>query len=53
MDLISYFVIIKKCLPMWRHINMKDITDRDYTHANRFCKKFQIKNLDEYHDLYI
>ena len=32
---------------------MKDIADRDYTHANRFCKKFQIKNLDEYHDLYI
>ena len=32
---------------------MKDVTDRDYTHANRFCENFQIKDLDEYHDLYI
>ena len=32
---------------------MKDITDADYTHAKRVCQDFQIKNLREYHDLYV
>ena len=32
---------------------MEDITDADYTHAKRACKDFKIKNLGEYHDLYV
>ena len=32
---------------------MEDITDADYTHAKRVCKDFEIKNLGEYHDLYV
>ena len=32
---------------------MEDITDADYVHAKRFCKNFEIKNLGEYHDLYV
>ena len=32
---------------------MEDITDSDYNNANRNCKNFKIKNLDEYHDLYL
>ena len=32
---------------------MEDITDADYVHAKRVCKNFGIKNLGEYHDLYI
>ena len=32
---------------------MKDITDADYAHAKRVCKDFEIKNLGEYHDLYL
>ena len=32
---------------------MKDITDADYGHAKRVCKYFLIKNLGEYHDLYV
>ena len=32
---------------------MKDITDADYAHTNRICKKFEIRNLGEYHDLYV
>ena len=32
---------------------MKYVTDADYTHTKRVCKDFEIKNLDEYHDLYI
>ena len=29
-----------------------DITDTDYNHAKRVSKDFEIKYLDEYHDLY-
>ena len=32
---------------------MEDITDADYVHAKRVCKNFEIKNLGEYHDLYV
>ena len=32
---------------------MEDITEADYAHAKRFCKDFEIKNLGEYHDLYV
>ena len=32
---------------------MEDITDADYTHAKRVCKYFEIRNLEEYHDLYV
>ena len=32
---------------------MEDITDADYVHAKRVCKDFEIKNLEEYHYLYV
>ena len=32
---------------------MEDITDADYAHAKKVCKDFEIKNLGEYHDLYV
>ena len=32
---------------------MEDITDADYEQAKRLCKDFEIKNLGEYHDLYV
>ena len=32
---------------------MEDITDADYAHAKRVCKDLEIKNLGEYHDLYV
>ena len=32
---------------------MGDITDADYMHAKGVCKDFEIKNLGEYHDLYL
>ena len=32
---------------------MKDITDADYAHAKKVCKDFEMKNLGEYHDLYV
>ena len=30
---------------------MEDITDKDYEHAQKVWKVFEIKNLSEYHDL--
>ena len=35
------------------HLNMEDITDADYMHTKRVCKHFEIKNLGEYHNLYL
>ena len=32
---------------------MEEITDADYMHGKRVCKDFEIKKLDEYHDLYL
>ena len=32
---------------------MEDITDTDYVHAEGVCKDFEIKNLGEYHGLYV
>ena len=32
---------------------MEDITDTDYVLAKRDCKDLEIKNLGEYHDLYV
>ena len=34
-------------------LNMEDITDTDYIQAKRVCKDFEIKKLDEYHDVYV
>ena len=34
-------------------LNMKDITDADYMYAKKIWKIFKIKNLGDYHDLYI
>ena len=38
---------------LFSHTNMEDITDADYAHEKRFCKDFKIRNLGEYHDLYV
>ena len=37
----------------YSNLNMTDITDADYLRAKRVCKGFKIKNLGEYHDLYL
>ena len=33
--------------------NMEDITDADYGDTKSVCKDFEIKNLGEYHYLYV
>ena len=32
---------------------MEDITDANYVNAKRICKDYKIKNLREYHELYV
>ena len=34
-------------------LNMEDITDVDHRHAKSVFKKFNNKNLGDYHDLYV
>ena len=34
-------------------VNIEDITDVDSAHVKRVCKDFEIKNLGEFHDLYV
>ena len=36
----------------YSNLMMEGISDTDYAHANNVFKKFDIKNLGEYHDLY-
>ena len=49
--------ISKTLLPekqdFYSHLYMDYITDVDYVHAKKVCKNFEIKNLGQYHDLYI
>ena len=37
----------------YSHLNVEDITDADYAHAKRFSKYCEMKDLVEYHDLYV
>ena len=37
----------------YSNLTMEDINDTDYAHANNVFKKIDIKNLGEYHDLYV
>ena len=47
----------EKLLPnkeaFYSNLNMEDITDTDYKHANKVFKKFKLKHFGEYHDLYV
>ena len=37
----------------YSNLNMEDITDTDYRHANKVFKELKLKNFGEYHDLYV
>ena len=37
----------------YSNLNMEDITDIDYRHANNVFKVFKSENLGDYHDLYV
>ena len=34
-------------------LNLKDIIDKDYNHAQKVWDVFEIRNLGDYHDLYV
>ena len=36
----------------YSQLNLEDISDADYAHAQKVWEVFGIKNLGEYHDLY-
>ena len=38
---------------LYSSLNMENIDDIDYRHGNNVFKKFKLKNLREYHDLYV
>ena len=37
----------------YSNLNMEDISDIDYRHANNVLKVFKLENLGNYHDLYV
>ena len=37
----------------YSELNLEDITDKDYNHVQNVWDVFEIKNLGEYHDLYV
>ena len=37
----------------YSNLNLENISDEDYTHAQKIWDVFEIKNLGEYHDLYV
>ena len=37
----------------YRNLDMENIDDGDYRHGNNVFKRFKLKNLGEYHDLYV
>ena len=48
---VEHYYLKKK--DFYSPLNMEDITDADNAHAKNICKDFEIKNLGEYHDLYV
>ena len=55
MDSLERF--IEKLLPskkdFYSDLNMEDISDIDYRHANNMFKRYKLENLGDYHDLYV
>ena len=37
----------------YSELNLEDVTDKDYEHAQKVWEVFKIKNIGEYHDLYV
>ena len=53
MDSLKRFTELPSKKDFYSKLNLEDITDEDYMHAQKVWKVFNIKNLGEYHDLYV
>ena len=56
-DMDSWEKLNETSLPekkaFYNNLNLEDITDKDYAHAQKVCEVFEIKDRCEYHDLYV
>ena len=50
-DLMKHHCMIKKAF--YSNLNIKNIKDVDQVHAQKVFNDFNLKNLGEYHDLYV
>ena len=50
-DLMKHYYLIKKLF--CSELYLEDITNKDYTHAQKIFEELKFKNLGEYHDLYV
>ena len=50
-NLMKHYQQIKKTF--YSELNLEDITDKDHAHAQKVREVFEVKNLGEYHDLYV
>ena len=57
---MNIWMIGKKSMKLYKlkkkflqSLKMENITDADYAHEEKVCKDFEIRNLREYHDLYV
>ena len=39
--------------PFHNELNLEEITNKYYTHAQNMFEEFKLKNLGDYHDLYV
>ena len=37
----------------YSELNLEDISDKDYLHAQKVCDVFEMNNIGDYHDLYV
>ena len=50
-DLIKHHYLRK--MAFYSELNLEDITDKNYDHAQKVWELFEIKNLGEYHELHV
>ena len=50
-DLTKHHYQIKTAF--YSELNLEDITDKDYAHAQKVFEELNLKNIGDYHDLYI